>query len=556
MSQVSRTFAGLLLAGLVAFGGENWPQAAGPHGNWHVAADNPPVSWSVALDKNILWRTELPNGGQSGIAVWGDRVFLTTFPPVREEDEKHGADILGHCLDARTGKILWTVELPGKVPSPLMYAYSDSTTPSPVTDGERVWFFNASGLVAAFDFQGKRLWEREFTPWGKPFPFNKQHEPISHRGVLMNLEPLADGGPEKEGWNYLHAIDGRTGETRWVAEDATTSYTTSVFGRTSSGAPAILTGRGGWHDVPERPVGLSLISLAPGKAGQTIWRYVPETGADGKPLAVPGSLQAPTYQTLYHLYWNAREAYWFRMNPVESHLVIDAKTGRLLREQSLIDDVDYRPWDPKRRSHKELLGVNLREVRDWSPRVNAAADEVIRVQPAWFGNIVASGYHYFLTSTGHRRNKHPPKGLAGPSHCLARVDIASGKVEYLELPVTVIREPGRADEFVYGEQVRTSTENVEGIDVAAEDRSRRDGWQIPAFGGSPIAVGDNLYFTTMLGITYVVDATAAVLDERAIVAINDLGPSGEAWSLNTPSFAGDVLYHRSLKEVVAIQASR
>ena len=104
--------------------------------------------------------------------------------------------------------------------------------------------------------------------------------------------------------------------------------------------------------------------------------------------------------------------------------------------------------------------------------------------------------------------------------------------------------------------VRVNFERFQLLDVAAEDRSRRDGWQIPAFWGSPIAVGDNLYFTTMLGITYVVDATAAVLDERAIVAINDLGPSGEAWSLNTPSFASDVLYHRSLKEVVAIQASR
>ena len=56
----------------------------------------------------------------------------------------------------------------------------------------------------------------------------------------------------------------------------------------------------------------------------------------------------------------------------------------------------------------------------------------------------------------------------------------------------------------------------------------------------------------MLGITYVVDAGAKVLDESAVLTINDLGPSGEAWSLNTPSYSNGRLYHRSLKELVAI----
>jgi len=63
-----------------------------------------------------------------------------------------------------------------------------------------------------------------------------------------------------------------------------------------------------------------------------------------------------------------------------------------------------------------------------------------------------------------------------------------------------------------------------------EDRSKTDGWQIPAFWGSPISLGNRIYFTTMLGITYVVDANAKVLDERSLLAINDLGPSGETWS--------------------------
>jgi len=52
---------------------------------------------------------------------------------------------------------------------------------------------------------------------------------------------------------------------------------------------------------------------------------------------------APTWQALYTLHWDKQYAYWFRLNPEETHLVLDAITGQLLlREQSLIRDVDYR----------------------------------------------------------------------------------------------------------------------------------------------------------------------------------------------------------------------
>ncbi|MEO7652871.1 MAG: hypothetical protein ABIZ80_20610 [Bryobacteraceae bacterium] len=94
--------------------------------------------------------------------------------------------------------------------------------------------------------------------------------------------------------------------------------------------------------------------------------------------------------------------------------------------------------------------------------------------------------------------------------------------------------------------------NSQGVDVAAEERSRTDGWEIPAFWGSPTAVNDVVYFTTMLGITYAVDSKAKVLDERALLAIGDLGRSGETWSLNSISYKDGRLFHRNLKEVVAI----
>jgi hypothetical protein len=60
-------------------------------------------------------------------------------------------------------------------------------------------------------------------------------------------------------------------------------------------------------------------------------------------------------------------AYWFRLNPEETHLVIDSRTGRLEREQSLIRGVDYRQWDPAAHDYIVHRNVNLREMRELAP---------------------------------------------------------------------------------------------------------------------------------------------------------------------------------------------
>ncbi len=526
---------------------QNWPQPAGPNGTWRLDTGNAPSSWSVALNKNILWRSTMPNGGQGGIIKWGDRLFLTTFPEYKEGDPKSSATIEGHCLDAKTGKILWSVNLTGENASPLMYAYSDSTSWTPVTDGKHVWFFNCSGEMGCWDFTGHEVWRRKFLAPGEPF--NKQHEPILFGNTIITLEPLAPNEPgyraDRPNWHYLRGIDKVSGKTLWTAEDGTTYYCTSVMGRLPDGTPAILHGRGGPHGVPERPIGLSLTSLAPGQEGKTLWRFTPE--------ALPGGpIDGTTFQALYTMTWDKQYAYWFRHAPEESHLVLDAKTGKLLRTQSLIRDVDYRQWDPVAKKYIVHKNVNIRDMHDLSPRVPLKPNEVLHVFPNWHANIAAYGYHYFFTSTGHRRNDHAPPGLSGPSHCIGRVNIETGKVEYLEVPVTVLRKPGTPEQYVYGIAQTTKTTDYKGREVGLEDRSRTDGWQIPAFFGSPIAINGKIYLSTMLGITYVIDGRAKVLDEKALLSVSDLGPSGETWSLNSLSYSDGRLYNRSLKEVVCI----
>lgn len=92
-------------AGLQLLADDNWHQPAGPNGNWQVDGI-PPVEWSVTRNENIRWRTLLPEAGQSGVKIWGDRVFVTTHVPIKSLEEKSAVtDIIRYCLNADTGMI-------------------------------------------------------------------------------------------------------------------------------------------------------------------------------------------------------------------------------------------------------------------------------------------------------------------------------------------------------------------------------------------------------------------------------------------------------------------
>jgi PQQ-like domain len=525
-----------------------WPQAAGPNGTWQIAATNAPTQWSVVRNEHIRWRTPLPNSGQGGIAVGKKLIFLETFPEQDEKASRQNNTVLGHAIDRATGKWLWSVTLTGTRPSPQMYAFSDATSWSPICDDQHVWFFNSSGVMGCWDHAGKEVWRRTFDTQPDHFPFNRQCEPILYQDNIITVEPIAKDEPGYESgkaeWSYLRAIDRMTGKLRWIAKDPCTFYCTPCFGILPDGRPAVLSGRGGPHGVPESPIGLSLTSLAKGEEGKTIWRYTPE----GKP---GGGIDGTTFMALYNMTWDGKYAYWFRNAPEESHVIIDATTGKPIGEQSLVKDVDVRQWDNAQQKYIVREKVSLREVPD--PAYPLKAGEVLHVLPEWHTNIVANGYHWFLCTTNNRRNDHAPPGHSGPSHSLGRASLKTGKVEYLELPVGVERANGAPDKFIFGRSLKTKTLDYKGREIADEDRSRTDGWEINAFFASPVVLGDKLYISVMLGVTYVIDTKAALLDAKALVTVNDLGPLGDTWSLSGPSFADGVLYHRSAKELVAIE---
>ena len=484
----------------------DWPQAGGVDGSWSTR-DRAPHNWSVSERKNIIWTTELPETGQSGIAKVGDYLFFTTMQPLKDKrSRKDGGNIVGHAANAKTGELLWTVDLPATEESPYAYGFSDSSTPTPVTDGKSVWFTNSSGHIACCTVKGEVVWRRTWQPTtGRPF--NKQFEPMLYKGVLLSVEPRDSSDPKRQTdpWNYLRGLDARTGRTLWVSDDGLTHYNTPVLGKTKGGQAAVMMGRGGHHDVPEGPSGLSLVTAT---SGQTIW----SASISGK--------------ALYNMHWNQDFAFWFDEDQ-SIHRVFNALSGKEVAVHRIGDYATVRRYDLPSKKYITERDFHL-------------AKNKVRVFPAWFSNIVVGNWHWFLcfSSTVAEYGGGP----VGPLYSVGRVHIRTGACEYLELPTA---------RGVYGTPIGASTVNARGIDVASDTRSKRDGWYW-CFIGSPVVAHGAIYWTMMNGTTYVLNGHAKVLDERAILGVNDIGAVGGTWSLNTPTPVDGRLYHRSMTHLMCI----
>jgi outer membrane protein assembly factor BamB len=534
--------------------GPPWHQGPGPSGNWSTwGMDRPPLRFSVRTGENILWRTPLPETGQGGIVTWGEHIFVATMAPweeanalSKEEAEKFkhatenrkvvGKHIDAHCLDKNTGKILWTRRIEGSVPSIYSYPFSDATSASPVTDGEHVWFTNAGGQVVCFTVEGKQVWSRHFHPTFDG-PFNKQFEPFLiedeadgvKRKVFVHMEPFAaPDATDPKGlhgrWHYLLGLDAASGKVLWRSEDALTHYNAPTLGNHPDvKGPVIFHARGGPHAVPERPVGLSVTALTGTQAGKTVARFVDPRGNHEASLQTMAA--------------SSEGLCWVLKEPRSAIVILDPKSLEEKREISLTKGVIHRERDPETGEFHTREAVDL-ERGVFPVRYSAHAHPA---QPYLF-------FQCYATAWG--------KPSIGPSYCFARVDTATGKVEYLEVPSGVERIPatsGRAahDRFLWRTPGAARAINSRGVEVTGDDRSRWDGWDW-VFNGSPSRMGERLYFTTAAGLVYVFDATAENWDEKALLAVNDLGSAGQTWTGNSLSMTGGRVYHRTAAELICV----
>lgn len=214
----------LLLAASSALA-ENWPGFRGPRGDGSSLEKDLPLRWSAT--ENVAWKAEIPGRGHASPVIWGDRIFLVSALPEKQER-------LLLALDRRTGKMLWQRTV---LTAPLEHihnlnSYASST---PLTDGERVYvsFLDRDQMfIAAYDFHGNRLWE------ARPGPFASVHG-YSSSPVLYKNTIIVNG--DHDGQGYLVALNRKTGSTVWKTPrpNNTRSYCTPII-REVKGVPHLM----------------------------------------------------------------------------------------------------------------------------------------------------------------------------------------------------------------------------------------------------------------------------------------------------------------------------
>ena len=258
-----------------ALGQDRWPETRGREGNYHLSTETEyPKKWSVATGENIRWTMPLPETGHSGIAVWNDRLFLTCFRKLTSDDvSKKGtwvSETRGHCLDSETGKILWSCDLPGARPNQVNGTFTDSTTPTPVTDGKYVWFVSAGGFMACHTMDGDRVWGKEFEVRTKHSA--KQFQPFLHGSDLYYAMMRDAGDPQRRPqtaidydknsktgwpWMFVRRFDALTGQPSGIIPSGISVHSKGALG-SINGEKVLLHARGGSHFPPEKPSGISL----------------------------------------------------------------------------------------------------------------------------------------------------------------------------------------------------------------------------------------------------------------------------------------------------------
>lgn len=255
----------------VELGADHWPHWRGPSASGVSRESALPERWSDS--ENVAWKAPLRGLGISSPIVWGDLVIVTSQAgsgtvrpgprlvqggnPTEAGERPLGGGVasgdgkvvfLVSAFDRRTGRQAWQFELPAEGPLPSVHEKHNLASPSPVTDGERVYAWFATGQIAAIDLAGKLVWKKHLGAEYGPFEINWGHgsSPVVYKDRLILVcyhQPAS----------YLLSLDARTGRTQWKADApaGVTSYSTPLVAETGGTAEIVVNSSVGvsGHDV-------------------------------------------------------------------------------------------------------------------------------------------------------------------------------------------------------------------------------------------------------------------------------------------------------------------
>jgi outer membrane protein assembly factor BamB len=254
---IASIFGCVAIAGLA---GADWPQFRGADSSGVSAENNVPT----VIDDNVAWSADLPGRGLSGPIVIGKKVFLTASSGYKQ-DRLH---VL--CFDAASGKKLWERQFwaTGRTQC---HEKMCNATPTPASDGKRVFAFYSSNDVICLDLDGNLQWMRGMThdyPNASNSLGMASSLTIAGDTLIVPVENLSE--------SFTAGLDPETGINRWKLDRPLLDNWTS---------PAVLPGKTPQEDLVVLQSAKGLVALRPYSAFE-VWRF------DDGTSTIPSATQA------------------------------------------------------------------------------------------------------------------------------------------------------------------------------------------------------------------------------------------------------------------------
>jgi outer membrane protein assembly factor BamB len=241
---------------------DDWPNWRGPASTGVSSETGLPATWSDT--QNIAWKAPIRGLGISSPIVWGARIFVTSQlgrgaarpgprlyqagdaaaegetplgATVGGAEADSGVAFLVTAFDRASGQRLWESQIEAMGPQQQVHEKHNLATPSPVTDGERIYAWFGTGQLVALDMNGRIVWQRHLGMEYSPFDIGWGHSssPILHGDTLILLCYHTQA-------SYLLGLAARTGEVRWKAdrEGGVISYSTPLVATAGSALELIV----------------------------------------------------------------------------------------------------------------------------------------------------------------------------------------------------------------------------------------------------------------------------------------------------------------------------
>ncbi len=266
--RMSVVLSGLCCIALLT--GADWRQFRG--NDVSGVAQNASVPSSFSATENVAWKADLPGRGLSGPIVVGGRIYVTASSGFRQ----NRLHVL--CFERKTGEKIFERQFwaTGRT---MCHPKMCVATPTPASDGKRVFAFYSSNDVACLDLDGNLLWYRGLT---HDYPNASNSLGMSSSPIVVDDTLIVQ--VENDAESFAVGLDVETGKSRWKKERPKRANWTSptfITDKTGKSLALLQSSRG--------------VEAIDPKTGKRVWNFgdgastIPSSVVIGESILIPSN---------------------------------------------------------------------------------------------------------------------------------------------------------------------------------------------------------------------------------------------------------------------------